>query len=476
MIPNVRITQRGLAVIILTSSAMMLMTVVFAKDDRPASKLFGMSPTAVYDPGPRPGPPGAGGPLPGLTSTNLTIFKNFGLPDFLEEEGVAQGLGPRFNLDSCGGCHAQPAVGGTSPFVNPQVAAAKTNGAQNKVPFFVHPNGPVREARFPCHPNGTRDGGVHDLYTITGRADAPGCTLAQPDFDQQASRGNIIFRIPTPVFGAGLIEAIPDSVILANMAAEQSEKATMGIKGRPNRRGPGNVHTSGSPNTSGNDGSITRFGWKAQNKSLLLFSGEAYNVEMGITNELFPTERDETPSCQFNPTPEDHTNFDAESIGESLSNIMNFTTFMRFLAPPTPAPETDSIKNGRHLFKQVGCALCHTPVLMTGASSIDAALSNQPVRLFSDLLLHNMGPNLADNIIQGGAGPDEFKTAPLWGVGQRLFFLHDGRAGTLLEAIQAHASHGNQYYPPSEANAVIARFNALPEPEKQNIVDFLRGL
>src|SRR5438445_2698229 len=477
MIPTVRLTRRGLAVTMLASSAIMLMAVVFAGDVSSDSKLFGMSPTAAHDPGPRPGPAGAGGPLPGLTSTNLDIFNKFGLPDFVEEEGVAEGLGPRFNLDGCAGCHIQPAVGGTSPFVNSQVAAATKNGAKNSVPFFVHPNGPVREARFPYHPNGTRDGGVHDLYTITGRADAPGCVLAQPDFDQQASRGNIIFRIPTPVFGAGLIEAIPDSAILVNMAAEQSDKATMGIKGRPNGREPAGINTSGSTNLSGNDGSITRFGWKAQNKSLLMFSGEAYNVEMGITNELFPTERDETPSCQFNPTPEDHTNFDAGTVGESLSNIMNFATFMRFLAPPTPVtPDTPSIANGRNLFKQVGCALCHTPVLMTGASSIDAALSNQPVKLFSDLLLHNMGPNLADNIIQGGAGPDEFRTAPLWGVGQRLFFLHDGRAGTLLEAIQAHASQGDRQYPPSEANAVIARFNALPEPEKQNIVDFLRGL
>ncbi len=479
MTPKVRLTRRGLAVMILASSAAMLMITVFARDVSSDSKLFGMSPTAAHDPGPRPGPAGAGGPLLNLSTTNLAFF-NIGLDDFKQVQqvvGDAKGLGPRFNLDSCGGCHIQPAVGGTSPFVNPQVAAATTNGAKNTVPFFVHKNGPVREARFPYHPNGTRDGGVHDLYTITGRADAPGCVLAQPNFDQQASRGNIIFRIPTPVFGAGLIEAIPDSAILANMAAEQSDKATMGIKGRPNRRGPGGVHTSGSPNTSGNDGSITRFGWKAQNKSLMIFSGEAYNVEMGVTNELFPTERDETPSCQFNPTPEDHTTFDAQTVGDSISDVMKFATFMRFLAPPTPADDTPSIVNGRKLFKQVGCALCHTPVLMTGASSIDdKALSNQPVRLFSDLLLHNMGPNLADNILQGAAGPDEFRTAPLWGVGQRLFFLHDGRAGTLLEAIQAHASQGNQLYPPSEANAVIARFNALPEPEKQNIVDFLRGL
>ena len=129
MIPNVRITQRGLAVIILTSSAITLMAVVFAGDVNSDSKLFGMSPTAVYDPGPRPGPPGAGGPLPGLTSTNLAFF-NIGLDDFQQVQqvqGDAKGLGPRFNLDSCGGCHSQPAVGGTSPFVNPQVAAAKTN-------------------------------------------------------------------------------------------------------------------------------------------------------------------------------------------------------------------------------------------------------------------------------------------------------------------------------------------------------------
>ena len=460
----------------LASGPIMLMTMVLARDVSSDSKA--MLPPAAHDPGARPGPPGAGGPLLGLTSTNLAFF-NIGLDDFKQVQqvvGDAKGLGPRFNLDSCAGCHTQPAVGGTSPFVNPQVAAATVNGAKNTVPFFVHPNGPVREARFPFHPDGMRDGGVHDLYTITGRADAPGCVLAQPAFEQQADRRNIIFRIPTPVFGAGLIEAIPDSAILANMAVEQSEKAAMGITGHPNRRGPGNVSTSGSPNTSGNDGSITRFGWKAQNKSLMIFAGEAYNVEMGVTNELFPTERDETPSCQFNPTPEDHTTFDAGTIGDSISDVMKFATFMRFLAPPTPAPDTPSIVSGRNLFKQVGCALCHTPVLMTGASSIDVALSNQPVQLFSDVLLHHMGPNLADNIIQGAAGPDEFRSAPLWGLGKRLFFLHDGRAITLLEAIQAHASKGNQYFPPSEANAVIARFNALSEPEKQNILNFLRGL
>src|SRR5712692_2037461 len=177
MTSKVRLTRRGLAVMMLASGAIMLIAVVFAGNVSSDSKLFGMSATAAHDPGPRPGPPGAGGELPGLTSKNHDFFK-IGKADFVEVEGVAQGLGPRFNLDGCAGCHSQPAVGGTSPFVNPQVAAATKNGAKNSVPFFVHPNGPVREARIPYHPNVTRDGGVHDLYTITGRADAPGCVLA----------------------------------------------------------------------------------------------------------------------------------------------------------------------------------------------------------------------------------------------------------------------------------------------------------
>ncbi len=279
----------------------------------------------------------------------------------------------------------------------------------------------------------------------------------------------MIFRIPTPVFGAGLIENIPDDVILANMAAEQATKVSMGITGHPNRHGPGRVTTSGTPNISGNDGSITRFGWKAQNKSLLMFSGEAYNVEMGVTNELFPQERDETPGCVINPLPEDTTHFNAGKATDVPSDMEKFAFFMRMLAPPTPAPETPSIVKGRGLFNQIGCALCHTPMLTTGTTAI-AALSSKQVNLFSDLLLHQMGMGLADGIVQGNAGPDEFRTAPLWGLGQRIFFLHDGRTSDLLEAIGQHQSPG------SEANNVIRIFNGLPERQKQHILNFLRSL
>jgi CxxC motif-containing protein (DUF1111 family) len=342
-------------------------------------------------------------------------------------------------------------------------------GATNVVPSFITLNGPVREVRFKFKPDGTRDGGVHDLYTIAGRSDAPGCVLAQPDFKRAVERQNLIFRIPTPVFGAGLIEEISDATILATLQEARPSRAAMGIAGRPNRHGPGRA------NTSANDGSITRFGWKAQNKSLLIFAGEAYNVEQGVTNELFPTERDETPTCLFNGTPEDHTNADATIATDALSDVTKFSLFMRFLAPPEPAPETPSSVRGRSVFIEIGCALCHAPSLTTGRSS-SAALSEKPVRLFSDLLLHRMGPRLADDIVQGLAGPDEFRTAPLWGLGQRIFLLHDGRTTDLVEAIEAHASRGNARFPASEANAVIARFDGLGETKQQDLLNFLRSL
>ena len=148
---------------------------------------------------------------------------------------------------------------------------------------------------------------------------------------------------------------------------------------------------------------------------------------------------------------------------------------MRFLAPPTPAPDTPSTIRGRQLFTDVGCALCHTPTLHTGNAAVEA-LRNKDVNLYSDLALHNMGQELADGISQGNAAGDEFRTAPLWGLGKRIFFLHDGRTSDLMEAIQAHASRGGARIRPSEANQVIAQFNQLPESDKQNILDFLRGL
>jgi len=440
------------------------------------------------DPGVRKGQAGAGNPLPGLTDDELAFF-NDGAARFVDIESVTgganNGLGPRFNGNQCAQCHVQPAIGGSSPAVNPLVDLATLNGAKNSVPWFITKNGPIREARFKANADGSVDGGVHAIYVITGRADAQGCNLSQLSFGPagngtsgQGGSTNLAFRIATPVFGTGLIEAIPDSAIRANRADSSYAKSSMGISGHPN------AHISAVANHSANDGTITRFGWKAQNKSLLIFAAEAYNVEMGVTNMLFPQERDYTPGCIYNATPEDATNFTPKGAGSTaapyyavLSDIEAFANFMRMLAPPTPAPDTDSTIRGRELFAKVGCVFCHTPTLTTGKAISSggsrvpsAALSNQPVHLYSDLLVHRMGKGLADGISQGDAGPDEFRTAPLWGLGQRLFFLHDGRTSDLLEAIKEHASKE------SEANRVVEKFRRLRGTEQQDIVNFLRGL
>ena len=435
---------------------------------------------APVDPGVRGGGAGAGAPLPGLTADESAFFKD-GLARFAVVEVVTggdnNGLGPRFNSIQCQSCHSQPAAGGSSALQNPLIGIGPLNGARNAVPWFITKNGPVREARFKRSPDGTNDGSVHDLFVITGRSDAGGCSIAQPNFlpagnplTAQGGNPNIIFRIPTPVFGAGLIEGITDSAILANIKNDASLKAGLGISGHPN------AHLSGNANRSANDGTITRFGWKAQNKSILLFAAEAYNVEMGITNQLFPQERDETPGCQFVATPQDTLNFTSSPNTAVLSDVEAFADFMRMLAPPAPAPDTPSTVNGRAIFIKTGCAHCHTPSFTTGkaasgsSTNPSVALSNQTVNLFSDLLVHHMGKSLADGITQGGAGPDEFRTAPLWGVGQRVFFLHDGRTGNLVEAIEAHRSRG------SEASKVVESFNRLTVAERQDVINFLRSL
>jgi CxxC motif-containing protein (DUF1111 family) len=160
-----------------------------------------------------------------------------------------------------------------------------------------------------------------------------------------------------------------------------------------------------------------------------------------------------------------------------LSDIEAFAIFMRMLAPPAPAPATASTQHGSSVFASVGCALCHTPVLSTGLVSNSGrgrapspAISGKQVPLFSDLVLHHMGTGLADGITQGAAGPDEYRTAPLWGLGQRVFFLHDGRTSNLVQAILDHASNG------SEANQVVRGYAALSASDQQDLINFLRSL
>jgi CxxC motif-containing protein (DUF1111 family) len=417
------------------------------------------------DPGVRGGAPAVGQAIDGLTAGEADFFTRSGQPIFSEIENVVNGLGPRFNFNSCAGCHAFPAVGGSSPALNPLVDQASVVAPGNTVPAFLSLSGPIREARFVSNSDGTPDGGVHDVFTIVGRQDSPpNCAITQPDFSNTA---NVIFRIPTPVFGDGLIESITDATIRANLAADPTgQKALNGIRGHINVGLIG-----GTANTNPNDGGVTRFGWKAQNKSITVFAGEAYNVEMGVTNEVFPNEREDDPDCAHNATPESDSTFVVGGIGPS--DVAAFRGFMRFLAPPMPAcfgsACSFSIRNGHALASQIGCLNCHTETLFTGLSST-AALSMKPVHLFSDLAVHHMGTGLADGVTQGLAGPDEFRSAPLWGLGQRIFFLHDGRTNDLMQAIQAHQSDG------SEANQVISNFQNLSPSQQQDLLNFLRSL
>jgi len=371
------------------------------------------------------------------------------------------------------------------PAENPQFRLVPHRfGRQNVVPVFEEQFGPIREVRFKFHPDGSRDGGVHQLWTVRGSTNdptIPDCALNQPDFDAQYRAGNLAFRIPTQMLGLGLIESIQDREILAHHDATAARRSQLHIAGHPNR--------------SGNDGTITRFGWKAQNKSIAIFAGEAYNVEMGITNEAFPTAMEEDPGCQGpqKPEPNDVIRTAADDSGNQFFNNplhilpdwLQFQLMMRFTDGPAPDPNPSaSAQRGRAIFETIGCDLCHTPQMQTAPVMLSPVLQNRPVRLFSDLMVHHMGANLADNIIQGQAGPDEFRSSPLWGVGQRIFFLHDGRTSDLLLAIAAHFSpaappdprHHDPAYPASEANEVIVAFNELSRADKQAVLDFLRSL
>jgi cytochrome c peroxidase len=411
-------------------------------------------------------------------------------PVFPQFHTNSNGLGARHNSDQCFSCHAQPTLGGSGGFLvpNPGDKTPRTAenpqfhliphryGRQNVVPSFEKQYGPIREVRFKSKPDGTPDGGVHQLWTVRGSTNdptIPNCALTQPDFEKEYRAGNLAFRIPLQMTGLGLLESIQDREILAQHDATAAQRAPLGIAGHPNR--------------SGNDGTITRFGWKAQNKSITIFAGEAYNVEMGITNEAFPTATEEDPDCQgpSKPEPNDVVRTDTTEIKNQkfdnplhiLPDWQQFQILMRFTDGPAPDPNlSERAQKGKTLFADIGCALCHTPQMQTAPVMNSAVLQNRPVNAYTDLMVHHMGHKLADDISQGKAGPDEFRTTPLWGVGQRIYFMHDGRTADLLRAIQEHHSEATPKYPASEANGVVHKFNRLSAEEQQAILDFLRSL
>jgi CxxC motif-containing protein (DUF1111 family) len=258
-------------------------------------------------------------------------------------------------------------------------------------------------------------------------------------------------RKTTALFGAGLIEAISDQDIQALATRKKAD----GVLGRA---------AMVEDVTTGQQ-RVGRFGWKAQQATLLAMAADEFVNEMGITNRYFPTENapngNETVLGQFDQIadPEDTT----DSTGKGA--IDRVTDFMRLLAPPAPPKPSAEVEEGSRLFSRIGCAECHVPMLNTGASSI-SALNHKPVPLYSDLLLHDMG-NLNDGIAQGDALPNEMKTAPLWGLKFKAPYLHDGRAPTIAGAIGEHDG---------EAATARDRFNKLSAAQQRILVDFLRSL
>lgn len=360
-----------------------------------------------------------GAPLSGLTSTELALF-NEGRIAFTEVESPQTGLGPIFNGRSCIECHGGPAPGGSSPIV---------------------------VTRF-----GRTIAGVFDPLTAKGGPLLQRFAIDPAAIERIPPEANVVAqRQSTPLYGLGLIEAIPDEAILAQANAAKPD----GVRGR----------AAIVVDAVTQQPRVGRFGWKAQHATLLAFAADAYLNEMGITNRFFPAENapngDAALLARFDrlPDPEDIADATGRSDIDSVAN------FMRLLAPPPRIGTLAQARTGEALFAQVGCSACHVPAMTTGPSDV-AALAGRSVGLHSDLLLHDMGA-LNDGIAQAAAGANEIKTPPLWGLRASAPYLHDGRAPTIDAAIRAHDGEGR---------AARDRYEALAPALRQQIIDFLNTL
>ena len=363
-----------------------------------------------------------GDPLPGISGTEFELFR-LGLEDFSEVETAEDGLGPAFNGTSCAVCHSVPAVGGMSTVT--EVRA----GYRDEAGGFSEMYG----------------GTLYHLFSIPGHR----CQVQIPP------EANVIARrLPIPLFGAGLVEAIPDEAIIA--LEDPDDRDGDGIRGRAARV---------IDVVSGRE-RIGRFGWKSQHATLLAFSGDAYRNEMGITNDLFQTDValgiDEGTMALCSPPRKGVE--DVRNRATGMRGIDNFENFMRLLAPIGRGPVNASAAAGEQVFHAMGCAACHTPMLITGRSS-NPVFDRKEVRLYSDLLLHDVATG--DGIPQASAMAREIRTPALWGLRLRRPLLHDGSAATVEEAIRRHGG---------EAITVVKRFADAEAGERSSLLAFLNSL
>lgn len=365
--------------------------------------------------------PDFGEPITGLSPSELLQFEA-GRDAFQEVESPdTDGLGPVFNEASCGTCHSTPAVGGGSMRLEKRFG---TTIAGNFDPLTQFGGSLIQD-----HAIGPRGACNYVPELVPAQA-----TL-------QAGRR------ATPLFGLGLVDAVPDSTF-QELAANQATDSpgTAGI-----------VSTVTSLSTG--HPAVGKFGWKGQNPSLFQFSGDAYLNEMGITSPQFPNENCPQGDCTLlscNPVP---------GLNDDGTDVAAFRDFMTFLAPPPRGTIGNDAKNGEKEFNKIGCNACHLASLETGASPI-AALSHVTFHPYSDFLLHDMG-SLGDGIQQNGATGNLMRTAPLWGLRQVTTFLHDGRATSVTSAILAHEGQGQ---------AARDAFSRLPDVQRAKILAFLSSL
>lgn len=358
---------------------------------------------------------------PALTPAEQALFEE-GKTVFATTEDPDEGLGPVFNGRSCGECHSAGGVGGAGEDLVLSRVTRIGAGAGAGYRDLPELGGPVIQRR-----------SVQELDSSS-----PILPEVVPAGAEHVSR-----RITTPLFGAGLIEAIPDAAILANIRSGDPDGVT------------GVANYAVSPFDGRRQ--VARFGWKSQLATLKHFAADAYLNEMGITTPIFPVDLLPQGQKLYDPVS------DPEDDGEDLQK---FSHFMRFLPAPDPAPATAASNQGSKVFQQLRCDACHVPTMRTGESA-SAALSNQWVSLYSDLLTHDMGPGLADGIVQGEADGNHFRTAPLWGLRLRKFYLHDGRATTLDAAIREHGG---------EARAAKTRYEKFSEKDRAALLTFLGAL
>ena len=364
--------------------------------------------------------PQPGDPLPGLSAAERDSFAR-GKVVFDSLFTPATGLGPLFNAEGCGECHETPVAGGTGDEVERHAAA-------------FHPEVPGR----PCDELAAEGGPVFQKRVTPALQAA-----LHIDSEPVSPRATAIAARTTPdIFGFGLLDAVPDSVILSY--ADPDDRNHDGISGRPNRFF---------------DGRLGRFGRKALVPTLREFNEGALSAEMGITSPAVPNE--ETVGGRPLPAGTDPTP-DPE-LTQAEDHLVN--VFVRLLAPPAPLRLSREARRGQEAFARVGCQGCHVPALRTGDSPIPA-LRHRQVAAYTDLLLHDMGPQLAD-ICLGLATPSEFRTEPLMGVRLMPQFLHDGRATTLEQAIDLHGG---------EAAGARDRFLALPPGDRAALIAFLKTL